>query len=470
MSSYRPKSLDELNSRYDQAMSADIAIKKGVSGIRESEKKAASEPELSENAAEDFSKSTASVKGVEDISSAVDDFIRHLNSEYSPEPFQPSRPHSALPVMPKPVNNTPPVKQPPLRQESTVDDRSGLLDDYMKVMTDQYDEDDEDSSSSVGGYLKKKARKKRKDKTADTQPAAVVPEKSEPMPLPEVNYDDSIYTQAPQAVQTQSDDIYSGSQHESEANESLDSTFSRLDAQSERASKSKKGKGRVALRAVFSLILAGVLVLTAAVASLVLVLKVNTGNLSLDKYYFVTTSADFEEANLKSGDLVICEAGEAVEDKSFVLCVDRNAGSFFFGKKTGGVIDEQGNIMYLVDGQNIYKDNVLGTVKRSFGHIGAVIDFIFRFYIPVLTVLLLLAIALIIVVAVALRNKNKHIEKEAKKGTPGQDADDLRETEKKSKKKSKKKKDDKATQEENPANEENSEDTFFSDYDSFSDI
>lgn len=429
MSSYRPKSLDELNSRYDQAMSADLAIKKGVSGIRESEtfqkeKSAVTDFDSVGSEAEALSKKVASAKNVEDISGAVDDFIRHLNSEYLPDSLSKNRPQPSRVMNPRPVSHAVPQPQAhtaPQSETSTVD-RSELLEDYMKVMTDQYEDEDDDSEPfPVGSYLRKKSRKRRKDKTAqpveDAQPSAPLSQ-NEPMPLPEVNYNDSAYMKnaADNAAAVPSEEApLSNPPHE--AAESLASTFDRLDEQAEKPAKKKKGAARIVFRTIFSLLLAAVLVFTAAVASLVLVLKVNTGNLALDKYYFVTTTADFEEADLQKGDLVVCETGTDIEDGSFVLCVDRNAGSFFFGKKAGGVVDDQGNIMYLVDGQNIYKESVLGTVRKSIDHIGSVIDFVFRYYIPVLSALLVLAIGLILIVAVALRNKNKN-------GTEPSDEDD----------------------------------------------
>ncbi len=407
MSSYRPKSLDELNSRYDQAMSADMAIKKGVSGIKESEN------QLKENRfsadtndfdieAEGFARKISSPKSVEDISGAVDDFIRHLNNEYATETV------SARP-QPKPVPKAQPVSPrktvPVIEPEPVNDERSELLDNYMKVMTDQYEDDEE---PPVGGYLKKKSRKRRKEKAAEPvrEQEPVIPEKSEPLPLPEVDYNNADYMMSsnepaeyePQSGENEADTPF----------ENLNSAFDQLDEQAVKA-KPKKGKGRVVLRTIFSLMLAAVIAATAAVASLVLVFKVNTGNVVFDQYCFVTTSATFEEANLKAGDLVICEAADTIEDGRFVLCVDKNAGSFFFGKKNGEMIDAEGNKMTLVDGQKVYEENILGRVKRSFGHVGTVIDFIFRYYIPVLGALLILAIGLILLVAVALRNKNKGI-------------------------------------------------------------
>lgn len=521
MSGYRPKSLEELNSRYDQVLSADRAIKKGVSGIRESEnapkKEAAGRIETSET--ESLVKKAAGARNVEDISGAVDDFIRHLNNDYAVQPRrqeparqemppqsrpQPRREESVPPASPYRPAKPEPVATP----ESVSDDRSDLLDDYMKVMTDQYEDEDDLSDSSAGGYLKRKSRKRRKDRFA---PASEIqqPEAStaneEPAPLPDVDYNDTDYMAKTAEVLPQDPPVSEIAEPDADKEaqpESLGETFERLDSQGKRekgTKKAKKGKGRIVLRTLLSLMLAAVIVATAAVASLVLVLKVNTGNPAFERYYFVTTTASFEEANLKAGDLVICEAGEAIDDNRFVLCVDRNAGSFFFGKKNGGIVDAQGNIMYLIDGQGIYTDNVLGSVKRSFGHIGTVIDFIFRFYIPVLAVLLVAAIGLILLVVIALRNKNKPVkvkkEKHAEADNEPDEADgtqvivtfednedesvsDSREEEKKSRKNKKKKEKKHRRQEEvsEPEAEAEGEEgpesdvKFDSEFDSFSDI
>ena len=286
-------------------MSADLAIKKGVSGIRESEtfqkeKSAVTDFDSVGSEAEALSKKVASAKNVEDISGAVDDFIRHLNSEYLPDSLYKNRPQPSRVMNPQPVSHA--VPQPkahtaPQSEPSTVD-RSELLEDYMKVMTDQYEDEDDDSEPfPVGSYLRKKSRKRRKDKTAqpveDAQPSAPLSQ-NEPMPLPEVNYNDSAYMKnaADNAAAVPSEEApLSNPPHE--AAESLASTFDRLDEQAEKPAKKKKGAARIVFRTIFSLLLADVLVFTATVASLVLVLKVNTGNLALDKYYFVTTTADF---------------------------------------------------------------------------------------------------------------------------------------------------------------------------------
>ncbi|MGN1443422.1 MAG: hypothetical protein ACI4XE_06195 [Acutalibacteraceae bacterium] len=409
MSSYRPKSLDELNSRYDQAMSADIAIKKGVSGIKESENqqkgnRAAVSPEAFDMEAEGFSRKVASPKNVEDISGAVDDFIRHLNREYAPEaPAERMKPERT------PLSSQPMVKKPTaVEPEPINDERSELLDNYMKVMTDQYEDDEEFSARPSGGHLKKKNRKRRREKADETvtQQPPVIPDRSEPLPLPEVDYNHADY------LMKNAEPLPEETQNGTDADmsfENLHSAFNQLDEQAAEKTKPKKNKSRIVLRTLCSLLLAVVIAATAAVASLVLVLKVNTGSVAFDKYYFVTTSAAFQDANLNAGDLVVCEAESAIEDERFVLCVDRNAGSFFFGKKNGELVDDAGNKLYMVDGQSIYKDNILGTVKRSFGRIGTVIDFIFRYYIPALGILLILAIGLILLVAVVLRNKDKYI-------------------------------------------------------------
>lgn len=501
MSSYRPKSLDELNSQYDQAMSADEAIKKGVSGIKESENqqkenRAAADMQSFGTESESIVTKVSSPRSVEDISGAVDDFIRHLNQEYAPGASSP-RPQKIVPVQPvQPIQKKPAVAEP----EPMSDERSELLDNYMKVMTDQYDDDDEFSdASSVGGYLKKKGRKRRKDRVvSDPVPQeSVVPEDAEPLPLPEVDYNAADYMgqNAPAAYGQQDE---SGDADRSY--DSLDTAFDQLDEQSER--KPEKRKGRIVLRTLFSLLLAGVIVATVAVASLVLVLKVNTGSAVFDQYYFVTTADAFEEANLKAGDLVICKAEERVDDGRFVLCVDRNEGTFFLGKKNGEMVDDAGNKLQLVNGQAIYEDNILGTVKRSFGRVGSIIDLVFRYYIPILSALLICAIGLILIVAVALRNKNKNekpdAESEAAQEQENFDAfeedeelpepedeqpddessDDEEEPEKgKRSKKKKRKKDKKQRREAEPDDaQENEEpeaqesDEYGSDYDSYSDI
>lgn len=76
MSSYRPKSLDELNDRYGQALSAGQAIKRGVSGFKAAQSGSAQEQPSRTADAGDAGTDVQDTIPVDDISAAVNDFIK----------------------------------------------------------------------------------------------------------------------------------------------------------------------------------------------------------------------------------------------------------------------------------------------------------------------------------------------------------------------------------------------------------
>ena len=77
MSSYKPKSLEELNSMYDKALSAQRAIKRGTSKINETNSSESFFDDVIKEAELTVEKEPE--KRIADLSVAVDDFIKHFS-------------------------------------------------------------------------------------------------------------------------------------------------------------------------------------------------------------------------------------------------------------------------------------------------------------------------------------------------------------------------------------------------------
>ena len=77
MSSYKPKSLEELNSMYDKALSAQRAIRRGTSKINETNSSDSFFDDVIKEAELTIEKEPE--KRIADLSVAVDDFIKHFS-------------------------------------------------------------------------------------------------------------------------------------------------------------------------------------------------------------------------------------------------------------------------------------------------------------------------------------------------------------------------------------------------------
>lgn len=172
MAGYRPKSLDELNNLYDKAISAENEIKKGSSLLK-------SEVLESSFEAPENQSMPSSVRPIhpKEISNDVDSFIKQFaeKNDFLPLPSsqepQRKRPAPLADLQPKtPVNPEPApaqkaqarIQKPDPQKEENL---SGLMNDYAKIMSGDYDDDDEDDETfSSRKNLFKNRRNERKGK------------------------------------------------------------------------------------------------------------------------------------------------------------------------------------------------------------------------------------------------------------------------------------------------------------------
>lgn len=168
---------------------------------------------------------------------------------------------------------------------------------------------------------------------------------------------------------------------------------------------------RVFFRVVLSIVLAISLLSTFAVGSLGILFHVNEGVSAPGGLYLFTASRDFEQTDIKSGDLVVCNARNSADDGQAVVYVDRQNKIFSFGIKNGSITGTDGEIYYAIGDNTVMRDNVLGTVGQTIPTVGRIINLVYSQYFIILAALLVVCIALFLIVTIALRNKAKMISK-----------------------------------------------------------
>ena len=416
MASYRPKSLDELNNLYDKAISAEKAIKKGTSLLGEENLPAEhSEPKIVLPEPK-----LPTPKG--EISSDVNAFISQFSGEEAKKDGGKGEPQ------PSPTQNT--------KKEENL---SGLMNDYVRIMSGEADdEDDEDDYSEKKSLFKsRRAEKKGRKKSSrsivreealsepeqqDFQPAG----ETEPVfPEPEVFTEtggESLFAAEPE-VKNSPAPVYSApatpiasvdSGEEYEKPEEPDVPFERDEAEEEGFSfgeisqKRRPSAGKIVLRVLLIFLL--VLNLLSVVFTGLCGFTVNNGKALGGKLFF-TSSYDFENVGVKTGDLVVCEESASVEDEDKIVFVNREEGSFSFGVKNGGKVDTNGNIYYKVGSELVGRENVLGKVSKTVPKVGKLVKLVADKFLFVLLGLVALAVVLTLVLVFAFRDKEKRLSK-----------------------------------------------------------
>lgn len=192
--------------------------------------------------------------------------------------------------------------------------------------------------------------------------------------------------------------------------------------------KIKQSGGKVFLRAVLSIILIVCVAATAAVNSLVLILRVNEAKPAADGNYYFTSQNGAEQAGIEAGDFIVCTPISSVKENSTLVYVDRENKKYTFGKSSGAVTVNDGDIYYIVDNGAISRDDVLGAVSKTVPSIGKAVGLLYSGSNFIITdaVLFVLCLVLIILVFFTLRPKLKG-EKKKKQEQPNEDTDELSE-------------------------------------------
>lgn len=528
MSGYKPKSLDELNSMYDKALSAQRAIKRGTSKIDETTSSDSFFDDVIKEAELTVSKEPE--KRIADLSVAVDDFIKHFSEPESKKVETPSA-HSVA----ERAKTREPVKAPEIKAEkkaSTIiatpspaiarkqsgEHISSLMSDYIKIMNDQDDSDDEPRHRK--SFLSRKKEKKPAVKESfaeevkseeeifqepeyipltDEMEEEVFASKEESAPsaaseeafnafsamskkketfyketvtvkeevdessatdseesFPEEIIEDTAETSDKLTEEVSEEQTRDFSDLEEETENDLDDTadnsenedsdedeeknFDELSSYSEEAEENEDSndeddeddgevdeeefesdvpshsKAKNTVRIISRVFLSMICVLTVLsslfAASLSTVFNVNTGKEVFGKYYFFTSSHDFFASGVKAGDLVVCEKKTAVSDDETAVYIDLENKTFSFGVKDGSITGDNGDILYLIDGNEVDREDVLGTIYETVPVLGDIVVIIYEHYFALIITLVSVSAILLFIIIFALRRKKAEAEDE----------------------------------------------------------
>lgn len=424
MASYRPKSLEELNEFYDKTKSVDQAFQKGRSLLKEEDidiETGFSVPLQTKPVIQKGSQKPATPV-YSDLSEGLEDIMRTL----MPDEKESQTPKQAQSITYK--SEDAPIKGKEL---------SGLMEDYVKVMTDGEYYDDEDEDDKKFSLKRRKSKKKNKyieeaseDFAAEIEeePDVAEPETDEDleMLIREALPEDDEIPQAETEDAEADNDSEDAPETEEEVPTEENSDFEAPEIPNEdgfaeeESSEPSKGK-RIGAR-IFTILLVVVFVATIVVSTLNMVLKVNEKSPAFGSKYFFTTTVDYDSMDIGKGELVVCERQDDIEDGSSV-CFRQSDNTVGFGIKseTAKEKDNYGNRLLIVSGKSVSKSAVFGVIKYSVPVIGGIIQFILDNYLATLGILVLLAIVLTIIRCVAFKfvdpkfEEDEEAEQEEKK-------------------------------------------------------
>lgn len=503
MSSYKPKSLDELNSMYDKALSAQRAIKRGTSKINESS---------SSNFFDDVIKEAEQTvtkqqeKPIADLSVAVDDFIKHFtqpNNEQSVskadnniQKTAPIQKQAAQKLQPEkksaPITvSVPTPATPTISRKQSSEHISSLMSDYIKIMNDQ-DEPEDEERKPRRSFLSRKKDKKLSQKgtfkdeatedenaekedemleDASLQPQglqsltdeddafeeikeAVVPFEKDDETVPEQEDIPSIageeafnafsamsekkedfYKEAEEVYTPDEDEVFEDfsslskeaqeetaleENEEKNVSNEADEKYKDEDSKKEEPTEDlekisfkenkpdgKKNKNalRITLRAFLSLICLLTVSFSVLCACLSTVFNVNTGKEAFGEYYFFTSSHAFEDASVKANDLVICKKQATVTDGESAVYIDLENRTFSFGVKDGSKLSGDDDIIYVISGNEVDRNDVLGVVYKTIPSLGKTITVIYNYYVAIIVCLTIISAALLLIIIFVLKKK-----------------------------------------------------------------
>ncbi len=482
MPSYRPKSLDELNNTYDKKIAAENAMKKGSSRFSEPAQTDVKPPVYEPYVFDESKNEKGKTESVGDITNDVNDFIKSFGQ--TEEKKIAKAPQTVHPVQTR-VNSTKipskakgkPVNSQNKKVESVkAQERSGpvisseindLMDDYMKIMSD---EDDgalslkERLSSMKKDKAAKKESKKSKNTHHETDENDNVPQQQDqastvsadeieevsfaadeqvneinaPVTVPPVvspvvledTETNSVQNEIPEQVnydpaQVMYEDIPEQWQQEDKAENDNDSQYEydynaddtqQYDEYYEQEqhfesfaeSEPEKRKGGAA-KIISLLVLLSLLILTASVGALKYVINVDTGKAIFDKYYVFTAKHDLLTCSISTGDLVISENRELKTGDAFVYY---NNTSFCFAKLTDSAVSNTDVVLALTDNSQVMAStgNVRGAVLRAIPYAGKAVGFIMDNFLAVFAVLACNCLLFVIITAVLFSKGRKKEE------------------------------------------------------------
>lgn len=455
MAGYRPKSLDELNNIYDKTMAAEKAIRKGTSLLEKSEESI----KTTAQTAEETQPVTDEVRQSQELSDAVSEFI----AKYSQDTASAAKKEDI--IKPKPqmtiITQEPPkaervpeyaeekkeavTEAAPSERESV---KSDLMDEYIRIMTD---EDDDLPQKKLSRKEKKKLKKKEKLQAAksaeeETQQAEATDEQEkdtlsedisaqeteqETFEVPEykVVYSDE---DEPLTEEKNEEEVSAEEKDDFDFPENYTPEWIEQDKEAEKvkepAKKDKKSK-HTALKAFLGIILAVLIIIGALTTAFKTVVAVNTGKAVGDNYYVFTAYRDYEELSIAEGDLVITEKSYA-EDGDVFAYIDYSEKTFEFGKRSDSITSDDGEVLLVTekDGSRtlVSRDDCKGTVYMTYPTVGKYIGLVTDNFIVVIAATSISALVIVLILALALRSKpeKKRKSEEANSEEPTEEGEE----------------------------------------------
>ena len=419
MAGYRPKSLDELNSIFDRTMAAEKAIKKSSSLL-----------EKGEDSFRDFTaeikeeKSSLPVqeeKTAGEITDTVSDFIAKFTAAEETQPVK-AKPQMTVisPEAPKKdfeIESEPAPAQEaeaPVR-EAEKPSRDELINDYMRIMSDE--DDDAPAEKKLSRKEKKRLKKKEKSEvkpTAEESAPAEEDTKSEELPFDTAAEGEAV-AEEPVLL---SEKI----QQEASAEENNDFDFpedytpewireDKEEATEETKEETKKpASGKGIIKALLALLLICVLSVGALATVLKTVAAVNTGKLVSDKYYVFTAYKTYSDLGISEGDLIITEKKYA-EDGEIFTYVDYGNKTFEFGRRTDSITKEDGEVLYVTEKDGgrtlVSRDDCKGVVYLTYAGKGRLVSFLTDNYIVIVAAAAVISLIIVLTFILAPRTKKE---------------------------------------------------------------
>lgn len=447
MAGYRPKSLDELNNLYGKAISAENEIKKSSSLLKEEvlsdiiggEKNTQERPPRAPERRESG------------FSSDIDAFIRQFSGEHGASSVSETLAKKPAPQPPQPPRPVFDGRQRSERKNESEkqENLSGLMNDYVRIMSGEEDDEDEESAFSSRKPLfknrrsdKKGKKKNSKDIIQDTaepvkeeQPAAEKPqdaftggsasnefanaafEKNESPAAAdadggfEPSYEDRLFEPAENDASNEQSEAFAlpvEEDAEKADEEGFDEAFEPIADGSDDfvfgSVEAPRSSGGVIFAKVFLSVLLAVTLL-ATVLTGIGVFSVNSERaLPGGILTFCATNA-YEDADIQSNDFIICKKQDYINDGEKVIFINRELRSFSFGVKNGEKTDISGNVYYKVSSEQIEKNDVLGVIVKTVPSLGKVVRIVVENYLFILLGLVTLAIVLTLILCLAFRKR-----------------------------------------------------------------
>ncbi len=469
MAGYRPKKLDELNSMFDKTLAAEKAIKRGTTLVEKT-----SESAVLSDVAEDIDRIADEIRRSMGLSDNIDNFIEDLPEaeaaeDFSEEEAAEEEPQLTAPEAEEEKNEKPSFElfeniteeeSTPAVHENVKPDRSGLMDEYMRIMNDE--EDDDVPYKKLSRKEKKKLRMMEKRGTEQQENE----EESETFTEPVAEFDNelsapeaqkSFYDISAEATDEKTDyrqkynsdeadaDEFSIPEyvsHNADGNKNISSEASENDflfpenytpgwikedeekektaakpPKVKKVKESKKNSDNTLLKSFLCLVLALLVFIGSTATVFKTLIPVNTGKATNDTFYFFTADKDYTDLGISKGDLIITEKKDTQDGDVFAY-IDYNNRTFEFGKRSDSITNDDGVVLLVTENEGsrtlVSRDDCKGVIYSIYPSVGTFAAILSDNFIIIIAAVAVSALIIILVLALALKNQNKPQPKKVK--------------------------------------------------------